>query len=298
MDLIQKHHGFEGEKFLVLPDRIVNELIRHPLVSPLFITDIGQFPHAQYHFYDRPEGCSNHIIILCIDGQGRVKINSQSTQTIQPGSCLLIPSGVPHTYAADYNNPWSIFWVHFNGHSSDDYVQYCTSAEQAIYVDVLSVEIIGHLIPLIGEIYQTLERGLTIDHMIYASQVFWHVLGLLGFSRHPDGSHHKEIRNVDQVIALMQTKISGSMSLQELADYAKLSKTQMIHIFKQATGRTPIDFFLHLKIQQACRMLEFTDSTINDIAISLGVADPYYFSRLFKKQMGMSPRKYRQIRTE
>jgi AraC family transcriptional regulator of arabinose operon len=52
-------------------------------------------------------------------------------------------------------------------------------------------------------------------------------------------------------------------------------------------------YFNHLKIQKACQYLHFTDDRINQIADQLGIGDSYYFSRLFKKLMGISPVEYR-----
>jgi YesN/AraC family two-component response regulator len=47
------------------------------------------------------------------------------------------------------------------------------------------------------------------------------------------------------------------------------------------------------KVRQACQLLDNSTDSIRHIALSLGFDDPYYFSRLFKKTMGMSPQHYR-----
>ncbi|WP_407704971.1 helix-turn-helix domain-containing protein [Thalassotalea hakodatensis] len=50
---------------------------------------------------------------------------------------------------------------------------------------------------------------------------------------------------------------------------------------------------MNMKMQQACFQLDNTTETIKQIGESLGYSDPYYFSRLFKKVVGMSPKRYR-----
>ncbi|MBV4004894.1 helix-turn-helix transcriptional regulator, partial [Bacteroides thetaiotaomicron] len=52
-------------------------------------------------------------------------------------------------------------------------------------------------------------------------------------------------------------------------------------------------YFNLLKMQQACLLLDTTDMKINQICYKIGIEDTYYFSRLFSKIMGMSPREYR-----
>ena len=61
----------------------------------------------------------------------------------------------------------------------------------------------------------------------------------------------------------------------------------------EETSKSPIDFFIHLKMEEACRLLRLTTRRISDIANELGYKDQYYFSRLFKKKIGVSPRNYR-----
>ena len=64
-------------------------------------------------------------------------------------------------------------------------------------------------------------------------------------------------------------------------------------MFKKSTGFSVIEYFNHLKMQKACQFLQFTDLRVNEIANRLGMEDPYYFSRLFSKVIGMSPKQYR-----
>ena len=56
---------------------------------------------------------------------------------------------------------------------------------------------------------------------------------------------------------------------------------------------SPIEYFIHLKMQKACQLLYTEDSRVKQIAALLGYDDPYYFSRLFKKYMNTSPETYR-----
>lgn len=65
-------------------------------------------------------------------------------------------------------------------------------------------------------------------------------------------------------------------------------------LFREALGRSPVDYFNHLRIDYAKRQLALyhTVRSIRDIAAEAGFSDPYYFSRLFRKYVGKSPRQY------
>jgi AraC-like DNA-binding protein len=78
-----------------------------------------------------------------------------------------------------------------------------------------------------------------------------------------------------------------------MAEHAELSESHFSRLFKEQTGHSPVDYFIYLKMQHACSMLTLTQSTVKEISDTLGYSDAYYFSRLFKKVIGVSPREYR-----
>src|SRR5262249_10574748 len=61
------------------------------------------------------------------------------------------------------------------------------------------------------------------------------------------------------------------------------------------TGFAPEDFFIRLKIQRACEILEATDLCVKEVAAKLGYDDAFYFSRLFKSVNGVAPTEYRRL---
>jgi len=81
--------------------------------------------------------------------------------------------------------------------------------------------------------------------------------------------------------------------LKEISDFSGLSTSHFSNLFHMKTGYSPVSYFLQLKVQQACHYLDFSDMKINQIAMTIGYDDPFYFSRFFSKIMGMSPTVYR-----
>ena len=71
-----------------------------------------------------------------------------------------------------------------------------------------------------------------------------------------------------------------------------LSKSGLHALFQKHTGRSPMDFFLRLKMKEACKMLRSTSLRVYEVAQRLGYQDPYYFSRIFRKVVGISPKEY------
>jgi AraC-like DNA-binding protein len=80
-----------------------------------------------------------------------------------------------------------------------------------------------------------------------------------------------------------------------LSAIAGVSDSHFFPLFKSATGCTPIDFFIRLRMTRACELLQNQKMTIKEVADLIGYDDPFYFSRLFKSVIGVAPRDYRRM---
>lgn len=90
----------------------------------------------------------------------------------------------------------------------------------------------------------------------------------------------------------MYRHLDRELTLAELSAAMGTSPSTLSAVFRQCTGHAPMDFFTRLKMKQACRMLRSGGEYVYEVARQLGYRDPYYFSRAFKKVMGVSPRSY------
>jgi len=103
----------------------------------------------------------------------------------------------------------------------------------------------------------------------------------------------QSISPIDKSISFMQQNLSTSNTLKDTAQAAHLSVSFFLRKFRKETGYTPIDYFNYLRIQKACQLLHFSKLRINEVATEIGIHDPFYFSRMFKQQTGISPLNYR-----
>jgi AraC-like DNA-binding protein len=103
----------------------------------------------------------------------------------------------------------------------------------------------------------------------------------------------KENDVVSKSINFMKQNLKARLSVEDFADQQHLSLSHYSRLFRAKTGTSPNHYFNQLKIQKSCQYLYFSDLNIKEICSEVGFDDPYYFSRLFKKLMGMSPAKYK-----
>ncbi|MDF7799065.1 AraC family transcriptional regulator [Pontiellaceae bacterium B1224] len=108
-----------------------------------------------------------------------------------------------------------------------------------------------------------------------------------------DSTETQALLRVGEVIGAMENDFSKDWKLDDLAQIAHMSKSNLLTVFRKATGQTPIDYLMRLRIQRAMEMLTKSDSTITEIAFTVGFNDSNYFTRQFRKVAGMPPRQYR-----
>ena len=140
--------------------------------------------------------------------------------------------------------------------------------------------------------------GYSMDNLRYINMIFYHFLSsLLYEDKFNYTVSKKENDLVTSSIELMQKKTGTVLTLAELSAFVNLSVSHYSALFRAKTGYSPIEYFNHLKVQKACQYLLFSDMSVKEIAGLLGVDDPYYFSRMFSRLMGTSPRQYRKRNT-
>lgn len=89
-----------------------------------------------------------------------------------------------------------------------------------------------------------------------------------------------------------------AVTMDQLADLLGCNSSYMYRLFKAEIGKSPNDYIIGVRMEQARQYLRTTQLNLREIALSVGYSDVYYFSRLFKKQFGVSPLQSRKRKSE
>lgn len=94
----------------------------------------------------------------------------------------------------------------------------------------------------------------------------------------------------------MNVTFTENIDLAEYAALCNLSQSRFVHLFKQYVGDSPYRYQMRKRMEKAKELLRYSSLQIGEISTELGFQDSLYFSRLFKKHTGASPREYRNMK--
>ncbi len=123
------------------------------------------------------------------------------------------------------------------------------------------------------------------------------VIGVAGIHRLVEGLRDtpRWYGRFAKVINHIHRGYADELDLSELASLAGVSQSQLERRFNQLLGTSPGEYILRVRINASRSLLETTDRTIADIALSVGFYDHSHYTRTFKRQMSCSPKDYRNL---
>lgn len=277
-----------GSVRVLMPTPLMAELTEEALSKTCAPHAFGYYPSAHGHRMARQRP-DDYLVIYCISGTATVTIGDAHYHATA-GDLVLLPAAVPHVYTADEQDPWSIYWVHLNGDDLPRWFARLNANQGAVRRPGLHDRLVMDFRSLLS----LSSAGYSIAMGLHAASLSRSLLSYAWLLLQRQQHDSAEI-DIDALHLFMQQHLHQRLTLEQLSDAARApSRYQFIRQYKTLTGQTPIQAFLHMKVSRACYLLEISDASVANIALEFGFDDAYYFSRLFKKVVGLSPAKYRQ----
>lgn len=284
--------GFEGQRLLIAPGQRVKEVAALPLLRDLRVTHLGQFREARRHLVTRPKGAAEHVWIYCLAGRGGVEVGGRH-HSPGAGDLIVLPARVSHRYFADLEVPWTIFWFHIAGNRAADHAA-------ALGLDaanpILHTPATDDLQRAFEGIFRNALDGFTDAGMLAVATGFTRMVGMFGLGAR---SRNERVRNsgkrLEEVVDAIQQDLLHPWTVGVMAKKAAMSPAHFSERFKEQTAMSPMAYVIHLRMQRAAGLLQWSESPVAEIAARVGYDDAYYFSRLFRSGFGVSPRAYRKL---
>lgn len=242
-----------------------------------------------------PKVLDYYLLHHVISGRGIFHCGGQEYQ-LHPGDSFLIEPEQLISYTADQEHPWHYLWVAFQGNSVPQLLGNAGfSATQPIARDTQNRGL--------SKLFQRIQSAFYNKQAYSPYEAAGHLYLLLsaygeilGSSAHNEAAlpETPAASTVRQAIHYLSTQYAEEITMETMAESLGYNRAYLSRLFKNHTGETPVTFLLKLRIDQARRLLrEREDLTVEQIAFSVGFHDPLYFSKQFRRLLGLSPSQYR-----
>ena len=229
-----------------------------------------------------------YILHYVFEGEGVLRIDDKEFK-VKSNSFFLLPPDVLVQYQADEKKPWQYAWIHFHGFKSTEIVRSIgMTRKEPVYVPIEeNSQLKDAVINLI--MYKENE---------YACIGYMYILfdKMNRWTRHVEkkaGTNLRTMNYMREAIQYINTKYCESIMVQQIADHCGVDRAYLSKIFKYATGKTLQEYLIQFRIKRAKQLLKDTDLSVKYVSYSVGYYDPFTFSKVFKKQEGVSPSVWR-----
>lgn len=224
----------------------------------------------------------NHELVFVLDGEGDITTGNQKYH-VQKGDLIYFYPTKAHSLCVSKQPCMSFFGVHFTLPSGMDKLPFqdICNISQPFRLEAMFRNL--------HDIYTKKQYLYQWKQNILMQQIICEV-----FSTLHQQAPSVDIARVKKVLDFIHQHPRSSFSSQELAQLAELKSSRFQQLFRQLTGTTPLQYATRFRLENACNLLLTTNLSIQDIAAECGYDDVFYFSRCFKKQHLISPKKYRE----
>lgn len=238
----------------------------------------------------------NHFLFhYVISGRGFLDSTDDDGVThrynLEENQGFLICPGQVNTYCADKKHPWKYVWLEFDGLRVAEYLSRAgLGPSQPLYLPqsvpqgeevrdrmlYITDHSKGSTLHLIGHLF------LFLDAFIQASSTRREATGIA-------------LRDfyIQEAVTYMEQNYKRELTVEEIADACKLSRSYFSKLFKESMGCPPQEFLIQMRLSKATELMKTSNASIGTIAQECGYPNQLHFSRAFKKRYGVSPREWR-----
>ena len=241
----------------------------------------------------RPRGRLDYQLLYVAAGKTVFYFDGEATEVTAGHMVLFQPRQEQHYEYFGKDKP-EVYWVHFTGGEVKNILRhYGIPLDKNVLYSGTSATYAYLFKEMIHEL-QTCRTGFEELLEMYLRQVFLLVQRSWQERKPTVNSYLAE--EMEYARRYFNEHYNEPINIEEYAQSRGMSVSWFLRNFKQVTMKSPMQYILSIRISNAVSLLETTDYNVAEIAAIIGYDNPLYFSRIFRKQKGLSPSDFRKLR--
>ncbi len=274
------YHAFEDTK-----NKSLNKCNRVSNERPLIVNCTGTIFTSAELKTDNAETRVDYYLLYLVSGELTVSFPGKDS-LLDAGSFVIFPPGCRYKYSHKNGFPIEYMWLHFTGSDIEETLK---KYELNLFPKTNKIEPDDAIIMRFQNIFNAF-----IKHDKFRENELSTLLERLMISLARRVSGEKKQSNLlSKSISYINSNYIEDLRVPDLAKMENLSVSRYNTLFKQVTGVSPMEYIKKMRLASACELLSATDLPIKTVSAMVGYSDSHFFSRIFKKSLGISPAFYR-----
>lgn len=279
---------FNPQSSSVTSSRILYTPSPFARTSLLHLQEVGSLQAIHPHTSTRTN-LTSFLCFVVLSGNG-ILTYERTTYELSAGDCVFIDCRKAYSHSTS-DNLWSLQWCHFYAPSLPAvYEKYKERGGRPVFHpdDLTPFRL------LLTDLYNLASSSDYIRDMRINEKLGTLLTLLMEQSWHPESvTVSRKRMELVEIKNYLDEHYTDKISLDDLAERFFINKFYLSKIFKETYGTTVNNYLISKRITRAKQLLRFTDMTVEEIGVAIGMGDANYFSRMFRKVEGSSPSEYR-----
>ena len=255
---------------------------------PLLVNCAGKINLERKFETHNTVGRADYYLMYLLSGRLKVYF-PDGVRTAEAGDFIIFPPEYKYRYSSSGSVTLSYYFVHFTGSDVERILEKCS---------LLPLPCLWHAgssdeaVTGFSSLFEAYAQSDELRDLSLFSSLLRVILALSKSVRSKNGE-----RPLSRSMTYIISKYTEDISVPYLAEMEGLSVSRYNTLFREINGISPIKYIISLRMNHAATLLATTNLAINEIGAAVGYQDNHFFSKLFKKYVGVAPQAYRSAST-
>lgn len=269
----------------------------------LYVTTAGEArvaPQTNYPPTGHPKGYAfdwqhgrvleGFALVYVSSGRGTFEWKPNFSASIEPGHIFLLFPGIWHRYTPNPQTGWHEHWIGFDGEMARRWLKYKFISPKN---PVISIKAEDTVMATFSRVMQSIRENRPALQQILAGTTD-NLMGLVYSAQQAQpATDVQNVNVIERAITRIQNEFERDLNMSQLAQELGVSYSWFRHTFTAHTGLSPHQYLLEFRLVRARNLLAETELSIKEIAAQTGFEDEFYFSRLFRQKLNLTPSQWR-----
>ena len=232
-----------------------------------------------------------HFILF---GRGTIETADGRMYKLNRGESFLLYQGEYYSYHPDPQDPWTYIWVELTGDNLEAMFRQCGFTKENFHRSLNEFDIYVELVKKMKDSFDESD----VQQMRTCAYLILIMSRCIEEEREGrvDLKTIRKRRQLRDILIYMNNNFNLPLTNEEIAAENGLSVRSLTALFAEMLQMTPVQYMSAYRIAVACERFQTTDMNVAEAAKWSGFDDVKYFSRVFKREKGMTPQEYRKLR--